>query len=392
MDLSNFVEAMKRYDLGERPYRFITPVWFIRTEDGRTYPLKYVYAMAVGIAPIKLHTSDAKHAAAEAGVQFFKLGSELRSDLKPRFWWVNHKQTFKAEAEGGYIWSPKESKSGATNQTYKNLANTCPGDIVISFAFAEIRAIGVVMSDHREHSKPEAFGGSGQNWSNIGWLVPIEWTFLKFPISPKSHIGQIGPLLPKKNSPLQSNGNGNQGCYLAAISEELGQFVLEQASANQPIKEYLEALRRQAMDDLAQEHIQNSATMSDTIKEQLVKSRRGQGVFRARVLKQEKSCRMTKISDPAFLVASHIKPWCRATNEERLDGANGLMLAPHVDRLFDKGLITFEDDGSVIVSGQAENLIKAWGLEGVYNVGPFTSKQCKYMKYHRASVYGNPPK
>lgn len=46
------------------------------------------------------------------------------------FWWVNHKQTFKAETEGGYIWSPKENQNGARNQTYVNLTLVQPGDLV----------------------------------------------------------------------------------------------------------------------------------------------------------------------------------------------------------------------------------------------------------------------
>ena len=49
------------------------------------------------------------------------------------------------------------------------------------------------------------------------------------------------------------------------------------------------------------------------------------------------------MENPVYLVASHCKPWRDATNEERLDDENGLLLTPSVDHLFDRGFIGFED-------------------------------------------------
>jgi hypothetical protein len=151
------------------------------------------------------------------------------SSVKPtqRYWWVNHKQTFKSEFEGGYIWSPKTNKNGARNRTYENLTLVKPGDVVVSYAHGHIKAIGLATCYFFETTKPEEFGETGSNWADTGWFVPILWIELSFPISPKAHIEKIQPLLPKKNSPLQANGNGNQGCYLAAISLALGIAVLD---------------------------------------------------------------------------------------------------------------------------------------------------------------------
>ena len=47
------------------------------------------------------------------------------------------------------------------------------------------------------------------------------------------------------------------------------------------------------------------------------------------------------MDEPWHLNARHIKPWRDASDAERLDGANGLLLAPHIDHLFDEGCITF---------------------------------------------------
>ena len=64
----------------------------------------------------------------------------------------------------------------------------------------------------------------------------------------------------------------------------------------------------------------------------------------------ERSCRITKVDEPVHPRASHLKPWRDATNEERLDGKNGLLLTPSIDHLLDKGFISFENSGELIVS------------------------------------------
>src|SRR5256885_16576834 len=87
----------------------------------------------------------------------------------------------------------------------------------------------------------------------------------------------------------------------------------------------------------------------------------------------EKRCRLTGVSDTRLLVASHIKPWKDSTNQERLDGHNGLLLSPHVDRLFDRHLISFTDDGQIIVvEAWVVNAMLSGGLDPKMNAGQFT--------------------
>lgn len=309
-----------------------------------------------------------------------------------RYWWVNHKQTYRSEIEGGYVWSPKANSNGARNQTYLNLTLVRPGDIVFSYAGAEIRAIGVVTAEHQEQRKPEEFGLTGDHWSAEGWLVPIEWVVLDIPISPKAHLTAIAPLLPTKNSPLQGNGNGNQSCYLASVSVGLGLLVLKLARQGSPFSvDRLQELEDRSIENSLQTAIERDQNLSPTEREQLTRARVGQGLFRQRVQSIEKGCRLTGITDTRFLVASHIKPWKSGDNSERLDGHNGLLLAPHVDKLFDRGWMTFEDNGDVLVEKSARTVISSWGLSGVTNVGAFTKEQQKFLRYHRAEVFKGQP-
>lgn len=132
------------------------------------------------------------------------------------------------------------------------------------------------------------------------------------------------------------------------------------------------------------EAIKGRTDIGAVTKEQLVKSRRGQGVFKANVRLNETRCRVTKIEDLAHLRASHIKPWRDSTDEEKLNGCNGLLLAPHVDHLFDKGAISFADNGDLLVSPLLDSsILAAWSIPAALNVGPFNSEQAKFLLYHR---------
>lgn len=96
---------------------------------------------------------------------------------------------------------------------------------------------------------------------------------------------------------------------------------------------------------------------SSTEAERLVIQRVGQDIFRDRLMTywQEK-CPLTGISDPALLRASHIKPWKSCNDDaERLDVHNGLLLSALWDAAFDKGLVTFDDDGRPMFSGLLSN-------------------------------------
>ncbi len=60
-----------------------------------------------------------------------------------RYWWVNHKQTFRHEFSGGYIWSPKTKRGGALNRFYETLREVAPGDVIFSYAGGVIRGFGM---------------------------------------------------------------------------------------------------------------------------------------------------------------------------------------------------------------------------------------------------------
>ena len=326
-----------------------------------------------------------------------------------QYWWVNHKQTARQEIEGQYLWSPKTNSNGARNEFYNNMRRANPGDLALSYAEGKIGYIGRVTEFAFTAPKPEEFGQTGANWNREGWLLPVFWTPLAVPVRPKDMIKRLGPLLPKSHSPIRAEtGNGNQGVYLASIPESVFVMVTSGAAYNelalyrgganslnfQVVSEHL--------DDIVEDWIKADLQLEDTVRDSVIKARRGQGRFRANVEAIERSCRLTGITNPSLLIASHIKPWRLCdTAQERLDGMNGLLLTPDADLLFDRGFISFENDGEVMVSPRMDRLdLQRLGFEALAwerlgfgearpaaRTGGLAEKQLGYMGFHRSEVF-----
>jgi putative restriction endonuclease len=135
--------------------------------------------------------------------------------------------------------------------------------------------------------------------------------------------------------------------------------------------------------------VREDVAVPETMRQAVVLARRGQGLFKERVMQIERVCRITGVTREEHLRASHCKPWRDATNEERLDGENGLLLTPNADHLFDRGFIGFDDNGDVLISPVAhrESLARM-GLDPQHrrNVGPFSEGQRRYLEFHRENV------
>ncbi|RLA49744.1 MAG: HNH endonuclease [Gammaproteobacteria bacterium] len=322
-----------------------------------------------------------------------------------RFWWVNQNQTFQQETEGGYLWSPKRNSNGRINAFYEFMREVAPGDAVFSFQGTYIRAIGIARSSAYESPKPPEFGRAGPNWSNIGWRVDVHFIFLNNQIRPADFMHQLGPALPERYSPLQAIGRGNQGVYLTRVSPQLAAVLVS-------------LIGREARDLVAQigmmaekegEHQRDTAvglvqweehllqkvhddeTIPVTEKEAVILARRGQGKFKEAVLKIEPRCRITKVDRIEHLRASHIRPWrdCE-DHRQRLDGENGFLLTPSIDHLFDRGFISFENNGELLVSPAAHRQsLNRMGVETErrLNVGAFNEGQKHYLDYHRGTVF-----
>lgn len=124
-------------------------------------------------------------------------------------------------------------------------------------------------------------------------------------------------------------------------------------------------------------------------KKTLIKhTRDGQISYRQNLFSLFGYCPFTKIDDLRLLIASHIKPWAVCEKEEKSDVNNGLMLSPLFDKLFDKGYITFEDNGELKISNwlspaNKERIDFEYSIEDLH----LTPERKKYLDYHRSFVF-----
>ena len=308
-----------------------------------------------------------------------------------KYWWVNQNKTFKQEHDGNYMWSPKKQKDGKRLQFYENMRLVSPGDIVFSYANKNIRSVGVVQKYVCSANRPENFGSVGEVWDKDGWMVEILWYETLSSVKPKDIINELRPTLLPKYNPIDTNGDGLE-MYLAKISNEMASILKKHLKIGDDFLEKIlindDSLHEEMIENLEEDiekEIMQDTTIDTTEVDSIVKSRKGHGKFKKNLEAIEKECRFTKISDKKLLIASHIKAWRFCENNfERLDGNNGLLLTPTYDRLFDRGYISFSNEGDIIISEIIDKKdYKSIGLDKTINIGSFNNKQKKYLEFHR---------
>ncbi|MBI5498478.1 MAG: HNH endonuclease [Deltaproteobacteria bacterium] len=154
-------------------------------------------------------------------------------------------------------------------------------------------------------------------------------------------------------------------------------------------------LARTLPDELLHTFKKETAALPVTTEaERLVVVRVGQNIFRGGLLDYwERKCAITGLGQTELLRASHIKPWAAcATDAERLDVFNGLLLAPHLDALFDGGFITVADDGAVVVSAVLKEEDRVLlGLKPEMRVEKLADGHRVYLNCHRETVFRKAP-
>jgi hypothetical protein len=137
--------------------------------------------------------------------------------------------------------------------------------------------------------------------------------------------------------------------------------------------------------------ITDSGAIGATSRVASVQVRTHQWLFRRRVADLEKGCRLTGLSDLRVLRASHVKPWSKChTDVERIDGNNGLLLCPQADLLFDRGWISLDDRGRLLVASELPDETKkliGLPLKPGKACGAIRAEQRSYFEYHRESVF-----
>lgn len=119
----------------------------------------------------------------------------------------------------------------------------------------------------------------------------------------------------------------------------------------------------------------------------LVNERVHQNNFRQGLLKKYSHCCLCSVTNPELLIASHIKPWNNSTSDEKTNLNNGLLLCSNHDRLFDKGFISFDKNGKILIAEELSDIDRTF-----MNVNPNTTIEMNdemndFMEYHRNTIF-----
>lgn len=132
-------------------------------------------------------------------------------------------------------------------------------------------------------------------------------------------------------------------------------------------------------------------TLDETVREAVIKARVGQGLFREQLIQRwNGKCSVTGLPKATeLLVASHIRPWSVCdTAEQRISPANGLLLTPNLDKLFDRGLISFDENFRMMISPSLPQAVRT-----TFNLSPHMGLQQRYkdsiehLKWHRETLF-----
>lgn len=121
-------------------------------------------------------------------------------------------------------------------------------------------------------------------------------------------------------------------------------------------------------------------------REALIKVRVNQSAFRKLLMRRYTHCCLCDVDDKSLLVASHIKPWAKSSHAEKVDVNNGLLLCPNHDKLFDRGYISFDNGGHIVISDElSKNCAISMNIKNDMQI-ELSNDNIKYMEYHRNNV------
>lgn len=308
-----------------------------------------------------------------------------------QYWWVNIRKTYELAIGDGFMWCPAVDVYERALWHWQNMHFVEPGDVVFANSNKAIRAVGVATSRSRDAARPQE--GFDFDWQSRGWRVDVEFRELESPLDTSSIASELIPLRSDKYDPLTSSGRASQ-TYLSRINFDMAAVLLAHLD---PAAESFLATRHtvdttseaaESDDSKHEQDILITPTFADPERSVLIQARRGQGQFRKNVERFESACKVTGVAESRLLHASHIKPWRISNPAEKLDGENGLLLSPHVHTLFDQGLITFSERGSLITADSLRPTVKeAWAIRQAPRFAGLTERQAAFMEFHRDVVF-----
>lgn len=281
------------------------------------------------------------------------------------FYWVNLGGTHNEVKDNLFLWAPYDEQRRLKH--WDVVAQVKEGDIIFCAYGSYVYHVAIAQADAFKAERPATRKKQG----GYGYQVNIAF-------EPNAHPvlkSQLAPdFLSRFNESCSTKVFTHKGVaqfYMSRLSTEAGLFLLDSVGlSGDPIH-------------TVQELSQQSAAVTE--REALILARIGQGQFRQDLLARwNGGCALTGLKNQSLLVASHIVPWADATNAERLTADNGLPLVVHIDCLFDRGLISFGDDGTLLLSDSlGDNERKVFNFARYKGINGLTDGNRHFLRRHR---------
>jgi len=168
------------------------------------------------------------------------------------------------------------------------------------------------------------------------------------------------------------------------------QNLVEEKIKNYVIENEKKDLGNINLNNYIEEEIKQKHGINNLTTKRLIEARIGQGYFKKKLFERSNFCLITGIKNNLYLEAAHIKPWSRSNDYEKLDPKNGILLTPNCHKLFDRGMITFSNNGKLIKSTKIKNdildilLIENKKVDRSILLDTQTNK---YLDWHRENIY-----
>jgi len=295
------------------------------------------------------------------------------------FYWVNIGGSFDEVKEHSFLWAPSYTLNQNGNKTvnagWKHVPDVKKGDIFFCYKGKQIIYLARAISNAHEADRPET--RAFRSWKTEGYRIDVELTILDVPLNIAEFKYDIIDRFNEQCSPkLFGTKNEVSQSYLISIPKSMATLILDNLGGD--FSDVFET------SSFTEKKINNS---QEREREARIKARVGQGQFRKDVLSHwNNTCPVTGVNSPNLLIASHIHSWFLSDSDEKIDGFNGLLLSPNADKLFDKGLISFSCDGSILVSPNlSTDTLIALGISEKTKIIGLTPKHYFYLEKHRST-------
>lgn len=293
------------------------------------------------------------------------------------FYWVNIGTTHKTVIDQHFLWAPKSSVNKVGNEVtrlyWDNVGKVRQGDII--FCCYDQRISFLAIADGNSYTEERPMSRSFGEWDAVGNRVDVQIVELDRKVHRDEISSEFIARFNNRSMPsLFSNQAKLNQIYMAHLPADAGMYLLE--AVNQTSR---------CEDAFIETGTLEPSKISATVREALVMARIGQGKFRADLINRWGGrCALTGLQNVNLMVASHINSWALSDNIERLDVENGLLLAPHIDRLFDQGLISFSDNGALRISPTLNGEDRViFGLDRFTKIDALSKRNRTYLVRHR---------